>query len=113
MSSTYKPTPKADILKVFPEIPGAIIGGPMLKQIMHILRHLIDCAQSHEVEHNNGLSLLHIVIPAALYAFSVTDSANQQYPTRAVDPGNITTHNTVENIMIWSNKKNLSENMEK
>ena len=93
------------MLKAFPESVPAIVGEPTLKDIIRVLRHLIDCSQSHQVTNNNGLNLLHICLPPALYAFFVTDPANQQYPARAADPGAVPAHNPAGNPMVWSNKK--------
>ena len=77
MSGTYSPASKADMLKAFPESVPAIVGEPTLKEMIRVLHHLIDCSQSHQVTNNNGLNLLHICLPAALYAFFVTNPANQ------------------------------------
>ena len=105
MSGTYAPASKADMLKAFPESVSAIVGEPTLKEIIRVLRHLINCSQLHQVQNNNGLNLLHICLPAALYEFFVTNPANQQYPARAVDPGKVPAHNSAKNPMIWSNEK--------
>ena len=105
MSSAYKPTSKAEMLAAFPESVPAIVGQPTLKEMIRILIHLISCSQSHHVEYGSGLNLLHICLPAALYAFFVTNPAHQQYPARAADPGDTPAHDPQGNAMVWSNEK--------
>ena len=105
ISGTYAPETKTDMLKAFPESLPAIVGESTLKEIIRVLHYLRDCSQSHQVKDNNGLNLLHICLPAALYKFFVTNPANQRYPTRAADPGDVPVHNPAGIPMVWSNKK--------
>ena len=73
MSSVYKPTSEADMLAGFPESPGAIVGQPTSKSLFKALRHLMECSQSHEVEGNNGLNLLHIAVTWAMHEYFMQD----------------------------------------
>ena len=103
ISNADKTISKAEMLEaLLPSVPD-IVGEPTPKEMIHTLLYLINCAQSHQVPNNNGLNVLHICLPAALYAFFVMDPANQQYLQRAQDPGNVPAHNTAGNAMIWSN----------
>ena len=76
MSSVYKPTSEADMLAGFPESPGAIIGRPTCKSLFKALRNLMECSQSHEVEGNNGLNLLHIAVTGAMYEYFMHNPEN-------------------------------------
>ena len=87
MSSVYKPTSEADMLVGFLESPGAIIGQPTSKSLFKALRHLMECSQSHKVEGNNGLNLLHIAVTGAMYEYFIQDQENGKEPVLTADPG--------------------------
>ena len=78
--STYKLLTKHEMLQAFPESPAAIVGEPAMKELIQVLRHLIDSSQSHKSESNNGLNLLHICLPEDLYHAFITNSTVQAYP---------------------------------
>ena len=105
MSSAYSSASKVDMLKVFLESPVAITGESTSKEMIHILHHLVDCIQSHEVKDKNNFNLLHICLPQGLYNFFVTDLSNQQYPQRAQNPVQLLAYNPAGNTMTWLNKK--------
>ena len=77
-------TSKADMIAAFPEAPPAIQGEPELKGFPIILRHLMDCSQTHIYSPSN-CNMLFICLPAAQYAHHT----NKTYPITVVDPGDI------------------------
>ena len=83
MGSFCMTTSKAGMLAAFSESILAIVGQPILKDMNIILIHLVSRFQMHQVDNGNALNLLHICLPAALYAFFVTDIANRQYPQQS------------------------------
>ncbi len=103
--STYKPLTKTEMLAAFPDSPASIAGEPMMKELIRVLRHLIDASQSHQSEENNGLNLLHICLPEDLYRAFITDPAAQAYPQRAQDPGQGPTYTPNQDAAVWANKK--------
>ncbi len=79
-SSTYKLLIKTEMLAAFSERPASIVGKPTMKELIRVLRHLIDASQSHQYEANDGLNLLHICLPEVLYRVVITDPTVQAYP---------------------------------
>ena len=86
MSSVYKPTSEADMLAGFPESIGMIVGRPTSKSLFRALRHLMECSQSHKVEGNNGLNLLHIAVTGAMCVYFMRNPAGN-VPALTPDPG--------------------------
>ena len=92
MSGIYSPKSKADMMAGFPMSPGAIVGKPGARTLFDVLLHLIACAQSHRVEGNNGLNLLHIAVNGQMYNHFLTAGGGGAEPPRAADPGDTPVH---------------------
>ena len=90
--SIYSPKSKADMMAGFPMSPGAIVGKPGARTLFDVLLHLIACSQSHRVEGNNGLNLLHIAVTGQMYQHFLPAGGAGMEPPRAVDPGNTPNH---------------------
>ena len=76
----------------FPMSPGAIVGKPGARSLFDVLLHLIICSQSHRVEGNNGLNLLHIAVTGKMYQHFLPAGGAGMEPNRAIDPGDIPVH---------------------
>ena len=72
--------------------PGAIVGKPSARTLFDVLLHLIACSQSHRVEGNNGLNLLHIAVTGQMYQHFLPLGGAGMEPNRAVDPGDTPVH---------------------
>ena len=90
--SIYSPKSKADMMAGFPMSPGAIVGKPSARTLFDVLLHLIACSQSHRVEGNNGLNLLHIAVTGQMYQHFLPLGGAGMEPNRAVDPGDTPVH---------------------
>ena len=66
VESGTRMTSKADMIAAFPEAPPAIQGEPELKDFLIILRHLMDCSQTHIYSPSN-CNMLFICLPEAQY----------------------------------------------
>ncbi len=78
--STYKPLTKTEILQAFPESPAVIVVKPTIKELIQVLRHLIDSSQYHQSKADNDLNQIHICLPEDLYHDFVTNLKTQAYP---------------------------------
>ena len=103
--STYKPLTKTEMLHVSSESPAGIVGEPTMKELIRLLRHLIDASQSHQSEANNGLNLLHICLPEDLYHAFITDPTVQMYLQQTTDPGPGPVYTQNQNAATWANEK--------
>ena len=64
---------KADMIAAFPKAPPAIQGRPALKNFLILLRHLMDCSQTHEYSPSN-CNMLFICPPEAQYIQHTNES---------------------------------------
>ena len=80
----HKLTLKAAMIAAFPDIPAMIQGEPTMQEFLGILRHLLVCSQSHKCS-RSALNLLHVCLPASLYAVDTQDP----YPNNYVFPGDL------------------------
>ena len=79
-----KTTELADMRAAFPSAPMLMRDRPMLKGLVRMLSHLVDCAQSHRAP-GQPKGKLHLVIPATLWRnYSVA-----RYPQGTGDPGDV------------------------
>ncbi len=54
--TTYKLLTKTEMLQAFPKSLAGKVGKPTMKELIRVLRHLIDSSQSHQSEANNVLN---------------------------------------------------------
>ena len=89
----------------FPMSLGAIVGKPGARLLFDVLLHLIACSQSHRVEGNNGLNLLHIAVTGQMYQHFLPLGGGGMKPNRAIDPGDTPVHTNGGNAAHRSNEK--------
>ena len=82
MAPTPNFTSKADMLTAFPEPIAKIIGKPNLREIIRIMYHMMECAQSHESA-ASALGLLFACLPPTMW----TAYSQDPYPADPIDPG--------------------------
>ncbi len=109
--TTCKSLTKHEMLQVFTVSPESIVGEPTMKELIRVLRHLIDCSQSHKLESKNDLNLLHMCCPEELYRAFSTNSAAQQYLQQVADPGKGPQYTPKQDVLVWANKKLLWERL--
>ena len=61
--STFKTISEAEILAAFPAAPSAIIGDMTLRDIIHLIPHLMHCAQAVKND-NHALNYLYLACTA-------------------------------------------------
>ena len=82
MATIHKVTPKATMIAAFPAAISPVIGEPNARELIRVLRHLIQCAQSHNVDYCRQ-NLLFLCVPENAWPhFSADD-----WPDRPTDPG--------------------------
>ena len=79
-----KPTNRAEMLAAFPEAPPSILGEPTIGELIHILQHLMACAQSYQSDISR-LNLLYVYILERLYHHY--NDTNEAYDGDSNDPG--------------------------
>ncbi len=84
-----------------------------MKDLIWLLRNLIDCSEFQKLEANNGLNSLHICLPEELYQAFITDPAAQQYPQWAAGPGAGPLYILEQVAAVWANKKLAWEQLKK
>ena len=82
MAKVYRPTTKAEMIAVFPEIKTTCEGEPHLLDIVRALLHIMECAQSHDTDDadHNGLNMLHVALEDQYYRSFLADPNNQDHP---------------------------------
>ena len=93
------------MLQEFPESPAGIVVKPTMKELILMLRQLIDSSQSHQSESNNGLNLLHSCLLEDLYRVFIANFTVQVYPQWAADPGPGSVYMPNQVASTWANKK--------
>ncbi len=111
--TTCKLLTKTEFLQAFPESPASIVGEPTMKELIKVLRHLIDSSQYHQSEANNGLNLLHICLPEDLHCAFITDPTVQAYLQWATDPGPGPVYTPNQDVAMWENEKLAWERLKK
>ena len=62
--SLYKITLQSELVAAFPSKYAVIIGEPNLRELIRVLRHCVECAQSHSTKYNTQNCLYRVVAEA-------------------------------------------------